>query len=101
MQVTFACTQMTCGWDLDANVARAEALVRRAASGGAQIVLPVSFFERAGRAYYNAVSIIDADGRIAGHYRKSHIPDFPGYQEKLDLYAPLLTLDGSHVSPGR
>ena len=47
-----------------------------------ELVLPVSFFERAGLAYYNSVAIIDADGSIAGHYRKSHIPDFPGYQEK-------------------
>jgi len=118
---------MHCSWELEANIARAEALVNRAADAGAQIillqelfetpyfcieqenqhfdlarpiaghptlerfqklararelVLPVSFFERAGLAHYNAVSIIDADGAIVGHYRKSHIPDFPGYQEK-------------------
>lgn len=47
-----------------------------------KVVLPVSFFEHAGLAYYNAVAIIDADGRIAGHYRKSHIPQFPAYEEK-------------------
>jgi N-carbamoylputrescine amidase len=47
-----------------------------------ELVLPVSFFERAGPVYYNAVAIIDADGSIAGHYRKSHIPDFPAYEEK-------------------
>ncbi|MSQ98252.1 MAG: N-carbamoylputrescine amidase [Xanthomonadales bacterium] len=47
-----------------------------------EVVLPVSFFEHAGLAYYNAVAIIDADGRIAGHYRKSHIPQFPVYEEK-------------------
>jgi N-carbamoylputrescine amidase len=46
------------------------------------IVLPVSFFERAGRAYFNSVAMVDADGRILGLYRKSHIPDGPGYQEK-------------------
>ncbi len=46
------------------------------------IVLPVSFFERANNAYYNSVAIIDADGRILGIYRKSHIPDGVGYQEK-------------------
>jgi N-carbamoylputrescine amidase len=46
------------------------------------VVLPVSFFERANNAYYNAVAIIDADGRQLGIYRKSHIPDGPGYQEK-------------------
>jgi N-carbamoylputrescine amidase len=47
-----------------------------------ELVLPVSFFERAGPVYYTAVAIIDADGSIAGHYRKSHIPDFPAYEEK-------------------
>jgi N-carbamoylputrescine amidase len=47
-----------------------------------ELVLPVPFFERAGLAYYNAVAIIDADGSIVGHYRKSHIPDFPSYEEK-------------------
>ncbi len=47
-----------------------------------ELVLPISFFERAGPAYYNSVAIIDADGSIAGHYRKSHIPDFPVYEEK-------------------
>jgi N-carbamoylputrescine amidase len=47
-----------------------------------QVVLPVSFFERANGAYYNALAIVDADGTIVGRYRKSHIPDGPGYQEK-------------------
>ncbi len=46
------------------------------------VVLPVSFFERANNAYFNAVAVIDADGRQLGTYRKSHIPDGPGYQEK-------------------
>jgi N-carbamoylputrescine amidase len=46
------------------------------------VVLPVSFFERAGQAHYNAVMTFDADGRALGVYRKSHIPDGPGYQEK-------------------
>jgi N-carbamoylputrescine amidase len=45
-------------------------------------VIPVSFFERAGQAYYNSVAVIDADGSLLGVYRKSHIPDGPGYQEK-------------------
>lgn len=47
-----------------------------------QVVLPVSFFERANNAHYNSLAMIDADGRILGTYRKSHIPDGPGYQEK-------------------
>src|SRR5215471_684934 len=46
------------------------------------VVLPLSFFERAKNAYFNALAIIDADGRVVGRYRKSHIPDGPGYQEK-------------------
>ena len=125
--VTVAATQMACGWDLEANVAKAEKLVRGAAGQGAQIVLiqelfetpyfcqdqkqalfelarpreghptiarfaglaaelgvvlPVSFFERANNAFYNALVVLDADGRDLGLYRKSHIPDGPGYQEK-------------------
>ena len=47
-----------------------------------EVVLPVSFFELAGRARYNSIAIIDADGRNLGVYRKSHIPDGPGYHEK-------------------
>lgn len=46
------------------------------------VVLPVSFFERAGPAYFNSIAILDADGRMLGVYRKSHIPNGPGYQEK-------------------
>lgn len=46
------------------------------------VVLPVSFFERAGQARFNSLAMIDADGRMLGLYRKSHIPDGPGYQEK-------------------
>jgi N-carbamoylputrescine amidase len=127
MKITVACTQMTCDWDTEGNIDRAEALVNQAADAGAQIillqelfetpyfcidvqekhfelattlednptikrfqalarerklVLPISFFEHAGPAYYNSVAVIDADGSIAGHYRKSHIPQFPAYEEK-------------------
>jgi N-carbamoylputrescine amidase len=46
------------------------------------VVIPVSFFEADGPEYYNSVAILDADGRHLGTYRKSHIPDGPGYQEK-------------------
>jgi len=125
--VTVAATQMACGWDRDANVARAEKLIREAARRGANIVLPqelfetpyfckdhdprhfdlakpleghpavehfrgvarelgvvvpVSVFERAGNAFFNTVVIVDADGAIVGSYRKSHIPEGPGYHEK-------------------
>jgi N-carbamoylputrescine amidase len=47
-----------------------------------QVVIPISFFEKDGPRYYNSVAIADADGAIVGVYRKSHIPDGPGYQEK-------------------
>ncbi|RDI94566.1 N-carbamoylputrescine amidase [Meiothermus sp. QL-1] len=46
------------------------------------LVLPVSFFERAGQAYYNSLALISPEGEIQGVYRKSHIPDGPGYEEK-------------------
>lgn len=47
-----------------------------------EVVLPLSYFERAGQAYFNSLAVIDADGRVLGNYRKSHIPDGPGYTEK-------------------
>lgn len=47
-----------------------------------QVVLPISFFERANNAYYNTTAVIDADGEVLGIYRKTHIPNGPGYQEK-------------------
>jgi len=125
--VTVAATQMSCDWNADGNIAKAEKLVREAAARGAQIillpelfeapyfcieqdnrhlslassvdenravrhfsrlarelgvVLPVSFFERAGPVFFNSIAIIDADGTNLGVYRKSHIPNGPGYQEK-------------------
>jgi N-carbamoylputrescine amidase len=46
------------------------------------VVIPTSIFEREGPHYFNSVVIIDADGTALGVYRKSHIPDGPGYQEK-------------------
>ncbi|MEJ0100534.1 MAG: N-carbamoylputrescine amidase [Pseudomonadota bacterium] len=46
------------------------------------VVLPVSFFEHAGQAYFNTVAVIDAGGAVLGSYRKAHIPNGPGYQEK-------------------
>jgi N-carbamoylputrescine amidase len=51
------------------------------------VVLPVSVFERAGQVHYNTTVIVDADGKRLGHYRKSHIPDGRGYQEKF-YFAP-------------
>jgi len=58
-------------------LARLQALARELS-----VVLPVSFFERAGQAYFNSLQMIDADGRALGIYRKSHIPQGPGYEEK-------------------
>ncbi len=46
------------------------------------VVLPISIFEREGPHYFNSLVMIDADGTALGVYRKSHIPDGPGYQEK-------------------
>ncbi|NBQ82680.1 MAG: N-carbamoylputrescine amidase [Alphaproteobacteria bacterium] len=122
-----AITQMALGWDVDANLDQAEAMVRKAAKEGAEIillqelfatvyfcpeqhpkyfdyahpveghpflgrfadlakelgvVLPISFFEQATNAYFNSVMMIDADGRQQGVYRKTHIPQGPGYEEK-------------------
>lgn len=46
------------------------------------VVLPISYFEKSNNAYFNSVAVIDSDGTILGNYRKSHIPDAPGYLEK-------------------
>lgn len=46
------------------------------------VVIPVSIYEKDGPLYFNSVVMIDADGTPLGVYRKSHIPDGPGYQEK-------------------
>jgi N-carbamoylputrescine amidase len=126
-KVTVAATQMACSWDRDANLARAEKLIREAARRGANVILiqelfetpyfckdnaaryfdlakpleghpavehfrglareldvalPVSVFERANNAFYNSVVVVDAGGEVLGSYRKSHIPEGPGYHEK-------------------
>lgn len=46
------------------------------------VVLPISFYERDETNYYNSLAMIDRDGGLLGVYRKSHIPDGPGYEEK-------------------
>ncbi len=46
------------------------------------VTIPTSFFERDGHHYYNTMAMIGPDGEILGTYRKSHIPDGPGYEEK-------------------
>lgn len=58
-------------------VARFAALARELS-----LVIPISFFERDGQHYYNSIAIADSDGTVLGRYRKSHIPDGPGYEEK-------------------
>lgn len=126
-KVTVAATQMSCTYDMEENIRRADKLVRQAAAEGAQIillqelfetpyfcqkeksdyyvyareleenkavahfrevarelqvVLPISFYEKKNYARYNSLAVIDADGSVLGLYRKSHIPDGPGYEEK-------------------
>lgn len=51
------------------------------------VVLPISWFERAGNAYFNSLAMADADGRLLGVYRKTHIPNAIGYQEK-EYFSP-------------
>lgn len=52
-----------------------------------RVAIPVSFFERDGGVRYNSLAMIDADGELLGVYRKSHIPDFPDYEEAF-YFAP-------------
>lgn len=54
----------------------------RAVAKELNLVIPVSFYEKKNNARYNSVAMIDADGSLLGVYRKSHIPDGPGYEEK-------------------
>ena len=51
-------------------------------AGELGVVLPISIFEREGPHYFNSLVVADADGALLGVYRKSHIPDGPGYMEK-------------------
>ena len=126
-KVKVAATQMSCSWDLEDNLNKAENLVRKAAAEGANIillqelfetpyfcqqqkfdyfqlastleeceavkrfqkvakelgvVLPISFYEKAGNTAFNSIAIIDADGAVLGKYRKTHIPDGLPYAEK-------------------
>jgi len=67
-----------------AKPAKDHPLLKRFAALAAElgVVLPVSFFEKAGPTHFNSLAIVDADGATKGVYRKAHIPDGPGYQEK-------------------
>lgn len=64
-------------WEEHPMRARFEALAQEL-----HVVLPISFFERGGQAFFNAVAVIDATGKTLGIYRKTHIPQGPGYEEK-------------------
>ena len=61
----------------DASVREMQRLAR-----ALKVAIPASFFERDGQHYYNTLAMIGPDGEIMGTYRKSHIPDGPGYEEK-------------------
>ncbi|WP_337057156.1 N-carbamoylputrescine amidase [Pseudomonas sp. USHLN015] len=56
-------------------------------AGELGVVLPLSWFERAGNAFFNSLAMADADGRLLGVYRKTHIPNAIGYQEK-EYFSP-------------
>jgi N-carbamoylputrescine amidase len=57
-------------------------IAMQALAGKLKVAIPTSFFERDGHHYYNTVAMIGESGEILGTYRKSHIPDGPGYEEK-------------------
>lgn len=57
-------------------------LAMQALAARLKVTIPTSFFERDGHHYYNTLAMIGPDGAIMGTYRKSHIPDGPGYEEK-------------------
>ena len=70
-------------FELATPVERNPALARlRVVAAELGVVLPVSLFERAGNACFNTLAMVDADGALLGIYRKSHIPESPGYHEK-------------------
>lgn len=125
--IKVAAVQMRCSRDREDNLKKAEQMVRKAAAGGAklillpelfereyfcqqrryefyeyalsaeenpavrmgqrlaaelEVVLPISFYEKDGNSLYNSVACVDADGKLLGVYRKTHIPDDHYYQEK-------------------
>ena len=57
-------------------------LAMQALAAELKIWIPTSFFELDGPHHYNSLAMIGPDGKVAGVYRKSHIPDGPGYEEK-------------------
>ena len=83
-QGIYFCTRQDPTWFASAHPANEHPCVLALAKLARElkVVIPISFFERDGPHYYNSVAIADADGEILGVYRKSHIPDGPGYMEK-------------------
>jgi N-carbamoylputrescine amidase len=83
-QGPYFCTTQDPRWFAGAHAAEEHPCVTnlRPLARDLKVVIPVSIFEKDGPEYYNSVVMIDADGRILGKYRKMHIPDGPGYQEK-------------------
>ncbi|MBI1187348.1 MAG: N-carbamoylputrescine amidase [Alphaproteobacteria bacterium] len=83
-QGPYFCTSQEERWFKHAMPAAEHPAVQRLAPLAKElnVVLPLSFFEKDGPAYYNSIAVIDAGGEFLGVYRKSHIPDGPGYQEK-------------------
>lgn len=78
-----------CKLELEEEFARARPLAShpsvtamRALASELGVTIPTSFFERDGQHYYNTLAMIGPDGAVQGTYRKSHIPDGPGYEEK-------------------
>jgi N-carbamoylputrescine amidase len=83
-QGIYFCTRQDPKWFETAHPVREHPCViaLQAVARELKVVIPISFFEKDGPRYYNSVAIADADGGIFGVYRKSHIPDGPGYMEK-------------------
>ncbi|MBX9926042.1 MAG: N-carbamoylputrescine amidase [Hyphomicrobiaceae bacterium] len=83
-QGIYFCTKQEPKWFAMAYPAREHPAVRALALLAAElnVIIPISIFEKDGPRYFNSVVIADADGEILGVYRKSHIPDGPGYMEK-------------------
>ncbi len=83
-QNIYFCTTMDDRWFAEAYPLNEHPAVRKmqALAKAIGVVIPTSFFERDGDSYYNSVAVVDHEGEIMGIYRKSHIPDGPGYEEK-------------------
>lgn len=83
-QGPYFCTSQEERWFATAHEAKTHPCVVALASVAKElgVVIPVSIFERDGPHYYNSIVIVGADGKQLGIYRKSHIPDGPGYMEK-------------------